>query len=185
GIPVLRPLVGTAERGFTDFRREHVEPDGVGGLSPDAIAALSPDVVARKLNVPVATALQQLTQRLTAPRRELTIAHRPLPPVTTWNVRSGTIDLGRIAARTVFDVVTAALPDRLEIQPGRAEALGQLLVGVGNANIPELSQRAKDSLGRIADRNTPRLVTPITPVRPTTPVVPVRPVTPVPPISAI
>ena len=172
GVVALRQLVGTEQRGFTDFRRQYVEPDGVSGLSPAAIAALPVALVARKLGVEPRLAVQTLTQRLAA-RRQLTVADRLLSPVASWNIAAGNIDLGELAATRVFDLVTNALPANVASAPGRAETLAQLLVGIGNANVPNLSQRANDSVRLIGDQL--RITVP--PVRP-----PVSPVLPVPPI---
>ena len=179
GIASMRGMVGTEALGFTDFRRQYTEPDGVSGLSAAAIAALPVDLVARKLGVTPALAVQTLTQRLNT-RRELTVADRVLTPIGSWNVTAGTIDIGRIAAQQVFDVVNATLPANATTAPGRAEALGQLLVGIVNAGIPDLSSRAEDRLKAIGDQLAPPPPLQRPPLRPVTPVtpVPIRPVSP-------
>jgi hypothetical protein len=155
GVAALRTIVGAEGRGFTDFRRPYTEPDGVSGLSAAAVAAMPVDVVARKLGVAPSVAAQTLTRRLAARRGALTIADRLLTPVASWNVAAGTIDLGRIGAERVFEHALAALPSRLAHDAARAEAVGPLLVGVGNAGVADLSPRAKESVNRIDVRLHP------------------------------
>lgn len=170
-LVALRTLVGTERRGFTDFRRQHVEPDGVAGLSAAAIAALPAELVARKLGVNPDRARHALAERLAARRGALTVADRLLTPVSKWNVRDREIDLGRIAAETILEAVNAAFPARVASDPGRAEALAPLLVGIGNAGVPELSERANEAVRRIEGRLTheartvrmARLVRPVSP----------------------
>jgi hypothetical protein len=137
----LRTMIAAGDA-FRDLRRPYVEPDGIRTLSQTAISALSPAVVARRLGVPEQAAYATLATRLSPLAESGTVADLALRPLASWTVSSGTVDLGGILAGRLSDAVKAALPERLEDEPARAEALGTLLVGVANSSVPEVSAHA-------------------------------------------
>ena len=53
------------------------------------------------------------------------------------------------AAARIAERVHDTLPSRISSNPGRAEALTPLLVGLGNTKVPEVAARSKATTNRI------------------------------------
>lgn len=141
GRAALRDLVADAGV-FRDLRRPVAQLDGIHSLSPAAIEALPPQLIAAKLGVPEANATQALSARLAARSRPETAADILAAAPATWKVPAGELNLARRAAAALRDRIHAAVPKSPAREPGRAEALAGLVVGLSNSGFGTGHSRA-------------------------------------------
>ena len=150
---------------FRDFRHLAIEPDGIRGLSEKSLAAIPTEAIARVLDVPSEQARAVLRERLAPLREQPSVADEVLAPRATWRVAKGTIDLKKIQAERALGILEEALPSRPRSQPGRAEALGNLLAGLASTATSAVARRAK-TLTRRVTRALPPAAPPFSPVAP-------------------
>jgi hypothetical protein len=132
GKAALRNLVANAA-GFRDMRRPVAKLDGINTLSPDAIKTLPLQLIADKLGVPAANAAQALANKLATRSRPETVADIFAAPPSTWKVPAVNVNLANRAAAMVNDRIQSAVPANTAREPGRAEALAGLVVGMTNS----------------------------------------------------
>ncbi len=134
---------------FRDFRRPHLEPDGVTGLRPETLAVLPKNVVASTLGISQRNAIGVLRNRLDVLASEASLADQMSAPVTTWQFDAGSIDVGRVRGMRTLDILDKVAPKTPSKQPVRAEAIGTLYNGMAKSGIEGVHQRAQVQAERI------------------------------------
>ncbi len=129
---------------FRDFRRLHQEPDGITGLRPITISLIPKTVIAKTLGVPEADAVTALRNRLKTLERTPTAADQLLQPVTKWQLRDGSIDLGKWAGERMLEILKRATPVDVAREPARAEAIGSLIKGIADSGVEGVDTAARE-----------------------------------------
>ena len=103
----------------------------------------------RVLDVPSDRVHAALRERLAPLREQPSVADEVLAPRASWRVAKGTIDLGKIQAERALSILEEAMPARTRSEPGRAEALGNLLAGLASTATPAVARRARTLTQRL------------------------------------